>query len=63
MKARRYATLAAALAAVALIGACGGDVEETIEEDLPVAAPAPELTAPIDTLGDTVEGDSLGAVP
>ena len=63
MKARRYVILAGACAALTLIGACGGDVEETVDEDLPVAAPAPELTAPVDTLGDSLEGDSLGAVP
>ena len=66
MKIRGYSRLAAAIAAVSLVAGCGPEEEERIEEEMPVAAPAPELTAPadpLDTLSDTLDGDTIGAVP
>jgi hypothetical protein len=63
---KAYRTTAAALTALALLAGCSREQEEQIDEEFPVAAPAPELTAPadpLDTLSDTIDGDSIGAVP
>ncbi len=63
--ATRYAFTFAACAALAL-GACSAEQEEVIDEELPVVAPAPELTGPadpLDTLPDSIDTDSIGAVP
>jgi hypothetical protein len=43
---KRYSIAAAALASLALLAGCSGEQEEEIEEEVPVVAPAPELTAP-----------------
>jgi hypothetical protein len=41
---------AAALAALALVVGCSPEQEAEIEEEMPVAAPAPEITEPQDTV-------------
>ena len=46
--AARHAFTLAACAALALVG-CSAEQEEQIDEELPVAAPAPEITAPADS--------------
>jgi uncharacterized lipoprotein len=40
----------AALAALALLVGCSREQEAEIEEEMPVAAPAPELTAPPESI-------------
>jgi uncharacterized protein YcfL len=52
----------AVLAALALLVGCSSEQEEQIEEELPVAAPAPEITAPIDTT-DSIPPDTGMVVP
>ena len=46
---KRLIATTAALAALALAG-CSKEQEQEIEEEMPVAAPAPELTAPPETV-------------
>ena len=46
---KRLIATTAALAALALVG-CSKEQEEQIEEEMPVAAPAPELTAPAESV-------------
>ena len=59
--ATRHAFLAAACAALALVG-CSEEQAERIDEELPVAAPAAEMTAPIDTT-DSIPADTGNIVP
>jgi hypothetical protein len=47
---KRYMATAAALAALSLAAGCSPEQEREIEEDMPAAAPAPELTAPPESM-------------
>ena len=47
---KRFAVTSVALAALVLTAGCSREQEEQIEEEMPVAAPAPELTAPPETV-------------
>jgi hypothetical protein len=57
---------AAAIAALALVVGCSREQEAEIEEEMPVAAPAPEITEPQDSMPavtDVTTDTTVGAVP
>ena len=59
---RKRSTMAAALAALATLAGCSREQEAELEENLPVAAPAPEVTAPLDTT-NSIPADTSSIVP